>query len=259
MARPTTDPDRDVAPSWPCPASSAISPERVALCPLQERSGVEARRWRREHERRRAARRADALRLAVLVDVRASRARRSRPAAAATPGTVRTRASTAGRERLREAAALFSLTVRSSTTTSFLAFDGVEDLAERAVDLPGHARTCPRSSRRRARSRARSGSRAAGASAGSRASGRSIGRYSRDLIWSRISSALMRARSATISPSLEEHDAVGDRRRAGVVGDDHDRLPELGGRRCASGRGSRRSSWSRGCRSARRRRRRPAC
>ncbi len=56
----------------------------------------------------------------------------------------------------------------------------------------------------------------------------------------------------------EEEDAVGDRGRARIVGDHHGRLAVARRPSRASGRGSRRSSSSRGCRSARRRRRSPA-
>ena len=82
----------------------------------------------------------------------------------------------------------------------------------------------------------------------------------------RSSSFIVFSTSAAVAPLLVEHDQpvgevedpVGDRGGARVVGDHHDRLPVGVARVAEQLRGSRRSSASRGCRSARRRRRRSA-
>ena len=66
------------------------------------------------------------------------------------------------------------------------------------------------------------------------------------------------ASSRTMQPVGQEEDAVGDRGGARLVGDHHDRLPEVVRPSGAGARGSRRPSSSRGCRSARRRTRRRA-
>ncbi len=120
---------------------------------------------------------------------------------AATPGTFSAWVSTEAGNASGKLSALFSSTVRSSTTTSFLTFTASK-MSENArliwpvrtnvPEIIATPSTIESAVRRARNGRAR---RLANVRP-------SIARYSSDLIWSRISSEVMLGRSATISPSL---------------------------------------------------------
>ena len=208
-------------------SSSAISPVRWRECPLMNVPGSKRAGGVEKTSGGAPPVELTALGRAVVERRRASRARRSRPSPRRrrAPSTCASTESGNGAGKPR----LVSLTVRSSTTTSFLALAAskmslnarsiwpVSTNVPEIIATPSRIESAVRGARR-GRERRPANVRP------------SIARYSRDLIRSRISSPLMAPAVRDDQPVAEEQHAVGDRGGARVMRDDHDRLPELGGR-----------------------------